>query len=203
LRHVLEAIKVIARIGRTKITGQILPGAPKTTLPRDTGAYLDTPAGKKQFLDLMLREKIVLEAARRAGLDKKDDYKKLLVKFKLDQERRLKEYQEGMLMELYIRTLYDKELVSQRSGYREVLPGTTGTSSCNPTEVTARHILLSTREDAEKALARIKSGREFRRRSRRKWSNEYRVRREGRQDRPIPQGRPRAGIRAGSFQSQD
>jgi len=64
--------KVIARIGRTKITVKSFQERLNDS-PAGYRSYLDTPAGKKQFLDLMLREKIVLEAARRAGLDKKDD----------------------------------------------------------------------------------------------------------------------------------
>jgi parvulin-like peptidyl-prolyl isomerase len=151
--------KVIARIGRTKITVKSFQERLNDS-PAGYRSYLDTTAGKKQFLDLMLREKIVLEAARRAGLDRKDDYKKLLAKFKLDQERRLKEYQEGMLMELYIRTLYDKELVPSDQDIQKYYQDNKY-QFAHPAEVTARHILLSTREDAEKALARIKAGENF------------------------------------------
>jgi peptidyl-prolyl cis-trans isomerase C len=151
--------KVIARIGKSKITVKSFQER-LNDAPMGYKSYLETQAGKKQFLDLMMREKLVLEAAHRAGMDKKDDYKKLLARFKQDQERRLKEYQEGMLMELFIRDLYDKELTPSEQDIEKYY-NEHKEDFARPVEVTARHILVSSEEEANKALARVKAGENF------------------------------------------
>lgn len=151
--------KVVAKAGRAKVTVKNFQERLNDSPPAYR-SFLSTDAGKKQFLDLIVREKLVLEAARKAGTGRKEDFKKMLTRFKQDQAKRLKEYEEGMLVELYIRDLYEKELSATEAEtnkyYEENIKDYT-----KPVEVTARHILLSTKEEAEKALARVKSGEDF------------------------------------------
>ncbi|MFH1368427.1 MAG: peptidylprolyl isomerase [Elusimicrobiota bacterium] len=150
---------VIAKAGKAKITVKSFQERLNDSPPAYR-SFLSTDAGKKQFLDLMVREKIVLEAAHKAGIARKDEYKKMLAKFKLDQAKRAREYEEGMLMEMFIRDLYDKELTpteAEINGYYEE----NKKDFLKPVEVTARHILLSSQEEAEKALARLKAGADF------------------------------------------
>lgn len=151
--------KTIAKIGRDKITVKTFQERLNDSPPAYR-SFLSTDAGKKQFVDLMVREKLVLEAAHKAGMERKDDYKKMLAKFKLDQAKRLKEYQEGMLMEMYIRELYEKELTPNEAEVDQYFEANKN-DFMRPVEVTARHILVPSKEEAEKAVARLKSGEDF------------------------------------------
>jgi len=151
--------KAIARIGKTKITSKMVEERIMDAPPAYQ-SYLTTSAGRKQFLDLLVRERIVVEAAKKAGVNKRDEYKKAVADYKKEQARKFKEYQESLLMELYVRELHDKELNATdkdvESYYAEHKDEFT-----RPLEVTAKHILVPTRQEAEKVLERVKSGEDF------------------------------------------
>ncbi|MFC1501455.1 peptidylprolyl isomerase [Elusimicrobiota bacterium] len=151
--------KLVAKIGGDKITQGMLEDRMSEAPPMYL-AFLSTDAGKKQFLDLLVRERIVLEAARKDGFLKTKDYKKALADFRKDQAKRLRDYRENLLMEMYVRHLHENKI------------GTTETEVENyykenkkdfdrPVEIVAKHILLETIEDARIALKRVKAGEDF------------------------------------------
>jgi parvulin-like peptidyl-prolyl isomerase len=151
---------VVAKIGSDKITVKMLQERMQDAPPAYQ-SYLATNAGKKQFLDLMVRERVVIDSARAAGYDKKDDYKKAVAEFRKEQARRIRDYEENMLMELYVRDLHDAKQISPTDAdvekyYKEHLDEYT-----HPKEITARHILLATRAEAEAVRERLKQGADF------------------------------------------
>ena len=150
---------IVAKIGSDKIDEKMLQERLQEAPPSYQG-YLNTNAGKKQFLDLLVRERIVLEAARQAGVDKKSEYTKAIAEFKKDQSRRMRDYEENLLMELYVRELHEKEIGTTDADvdkyYQEHKR-----EFARPVEIVAKHILVASRDDADKALARIKAGEDF------------------------------------------
>lgn len=123
-------------------------------------SYLNTSAGRKQFVDLMVREKVVLEAARRAGVKGRAEYKKAIADFKKEQARRVKEYEDSLLMELYVRELQEKDLAVTDKDV-EAFYTQNQAEYQQPRAIVARHILVPSQEEADKVLARLKAGEDF------------------------------------------
>ncbi len=154
-----EKDKVVAKIGSDTITLASLSERIKEAPPAYQG-FLSTAAGKKQFLDLMVRERIVLESARQAGVEKNAEYTRAMVEFKKDQARRLREYQENLLMELHVRDLHAKQLAATDKDVDKYYQEHKSEYD-SPVEVVARHILVTSKAEAEKVLERLKAGADF------------------------------------------
>ncbi len=151
--------KVVTKIGGDKITVGMVEERLKETPPAYQ-SYLDTAAGRKQFVDLMVRERIVLENARKEGYKKNKDYAKAIGEFKKDQARRLRDYEENLLMEMYVKDLHSKLLNASDQDIQQYYKDHQEEFS-RPVEIKVRHILVPTKEDAEKAFKRVKSGEDF------------------------------------------
>jgi hypothetical protein len=141
----------VASIGRDKISSAMLAERIQEAPPAYQ-SYLTTAAGKKQFLDLMVRERLVVEAARQAGISRKKEYTAAMAEFKKEQDRRMKDYEENLLMELYVKDLYSKEIGASD---KEVNAYYTEHEDefIHPREIMARHVLVPSREEAEKVAA--------------------------------------------------
>ncbi|MCL2485292.1 MAG: peptidylprolyl isomerase [Endomicrobia bacterium] len=150
--------KVVAKVGGTKITEAALEEK-LAAMPPSYQDYVNTPAGKKQFIDSIVREAIVVEAAKQAGVDKRKEYSEALKEFKLEQERQFAEYKTGLLIESYIRDIHDTiaasddEVKAYYDANKEAFD--------KPVAFTVRHILVTDRAEAEAALARIQKGESF------------------------------------------
>jgi parvulin-like peptidyl-prolyl isomerase len=151
--------KTVATIGTDRVTVPMVEARIQEAPPAYQN-YLTTAAGKKQFLDLMVRERIVLAAARQAGTTAKDEFKKSLATFKKEQAKRVKEYEENLLMEMYMRDLHEKQLKTTDQDVDKYYEEHKAEYD-RPLEIQAQHILTPTREEAEKALARLKAGEDF------------------------------------------
>jgi hypothetical protein len=149
----------VATIGRDRVTTATLRERIQDAPPAYQ-SYLTTPAGKKQFLDLMVRERVVLEAARQAGFDKTKEYRKAVADFKKEQAKRLRDFEENMLMEQYMRDLQDKRIGTTDKEVDEYYEAHKQ-EFLHPVEVVARHILLDTEKEAEKTMERLKAGEDF------------------------------------------
>lgn len=150
---------VIAQIGNEKITADGFAERMLSTPPAYQ-AYLNTEQGKKQFVDLIVREKLILESAKQAGVNKRAEYKQAIEEFKQEQKRQLKDYEDGIMMEMYLKDLQSNTLsVSEEevNKYYEENKADFDT----PIAIVARHILVPTKEEAELALERIKKGESF------------------------------------------
>jgi len=150
---------VLAKAGPTKITQEDFSKEVSNSPPVYQN-YLSTMEGKKQFLDILLKEKILLNAAEHSDIPKKDDFKKGIE----DYDKRLKdqasEYRKDLLLREYLRELKDGELKvtdSEIQAYYEQNKN----DFQHPRKIVARHILCLTENDAEDALQRIKHGEDF------------------------------------------
>jgi parvulin-like peptidyl-prolyl isomerase len=150
---------VVARVGNYTIT----LGELRTRLQEAPAAYQQYVAsadGRRQFLNLLIREKILLAQAQALGISREPAYKEAVSKFKGEWSRRLKEYEETLQVESTLRRLRSKDLAVSdaevENYYNEHL-----SDYQKPVEILASHILLSTPQDAETALSRLKSGDSF------------------------------------------
>jgi parvulin-like peptidyl-prolyl isomerase len=151
--------KTIATIGSEKITSETVQKRINETPPVYRN-FLSTPAGKKQFIDLLVRERAVIESAKKSGFENRKEYKDAINQFEQDQVRKLKEYKESLLMETYLQDLRSSDLKVTGEEIDKYYDGHIADYQ-HPTEVVARHILVPTKEEADKALARVNSGEDF------------------------------------------
>ncbi len=154
-----EKKDVVAKVGNESITVEEVSDRIMAAPPAYQ-AYINTDPGKKQFVDLLVREKLILESAKQAGINKREEFKTDLKNFKDEQKKQLKDYEEGLLIEMYIKEVKenlisasDKEIDKYYELHKE--------DFTHPTAVIAKHILVSTKEEADIAYDRIKKGEPF------------------------------------------
>jgi len=150
---------IIAQVGSEKITTENFSERLMSTPPAYQ-AYINTEPGRKQFADLLIREKLILESAKQAGVTKREDYKKAVANFKEEQKKQFKEYEDGIMMEMYIKEIQKNSITASDSKIEKYYEENKNDFE-KPVAVTARHILVPSKEEAQKALDRIKSGESF------------------------------------------
>ncbi|AKL98584.1 foldase protein PrsA [Endomicrobium proavitum] len=149
---------VVAKVGGSKITEASLNEKLAQT-PPNYQEYVNTPVGRKQFIDAVVRERIVIEAAKDAGVAKKDEYKNAVKAFEAEQKRQFEEYKNGLLIQAYVPELQasitatDADIKAYYDANKALFD--------KPVEYTVKHILVPTREQAESAFARLQSGESF------------------------------------------
>src|SRR5205085_4646455 len=116
--------------------------------------------GRKQYLQLLIREKILLQEARRSGLPNDESYRKAVREFKKNAEARLKEYKETLLIESYLRKLRAKDLAASDADVKKFYEAHAA-EYAQPVEVQAQHILVNSEAEAAAALQRVKNGESF------------------------------------------
>lgn len=117
--------------------------------------YVSTPDGRRQFLDILIREKMVLAAAQASDVRKSADYRNQLEQLRADQEERLREGRETLMTNLWLEELRKKGVVSSsedeaRDYFRK-----------HPTEVEIRNILVATPQEAERLAKQARAGVNF------------------------------------------
>ena len=150
---------VIAKVGNDSITTEDFSER-LMSAPPAYQAYINTEPGKKQFIDLLVREKLILESAKQAGINNRTEYKDSLESFKAEQKKQLKDYEDGLMIEMYLKDVQENMITASEDEinkyYEEHKEDFT-----NPTAVIAKHILVPTREEAEIAYDRINKGESF------------------------------------------
>ncbi|MDR2860463.1 MAG: peptidylprolyl isomerase [Elusimicrobiota bacterium] len=141
---------IVARVGKAKITQSNIESRLMNTAYQE---YVDTPSGKKQFIDLIVRETIMIEAAKKSGINKEKSYKEAVDDFKQQQARQFEEYKDNLLVELYFRTIQNEITISDADiqAYYNVHKEDFDA----PIAYTVRHIFTADRETAEKAYNEI------------------------------------------------
>src|SRR5439155_22458283 len=84
---------VVARVGDYRITLDDLKGRLRQT-PAAYQQYITSAEGRRQFLNLLIREKALLAEAKSLGIPRDPAYQQAVQKFKVDGKRRLREYEE-------------------------------------------------------------------------------------------------------------
>ena len=153
-RRAQDEEDVVARVGRSVITQADFRRKLQEVSP-GYQSYVATPYGRRQFLDVLIREKLVLEAAKSDGIEGMPVYREKMAALRRDEEEKLREAGDYMLTRLWLERLRERGLVSAsedevKDYHRR-----------NPVEVRARHILLATAEEAEAALAKVRGGASF------------------------------------------
>jgi len=111
-------------------------------------------------MDLILRERVVVEASKQAGYDKTNEYKQAVKSFDEEQAKQAQEYKENILVELFVKDLQKKNLNVTEDEIKKYYDDHASDYK-RPLEIKARHILLPTREAAEQALEKLKHGADF------------------------------------------
>ena len=101
--------KIVARAGSVKITTEDLAKELVNSPPAYQN-YLRTLEGKKQFLDILLREKILLNAAEKSGVEKRKEIQKNIEEYKERAKEQESEFRKGLVLREYLRELKDREL---------------------------------------------------------------------------------------------
>ena len=154
-----EKEDIIAKIGDDKITVESFSERIMSAPPAYQ-AYINTEPGKKQFVDLLVREKLILESAKQAGINNRDEYKNSVEDFKAEQKRQLRDYQDGLLIEMYLKEVQENMISASEEEINKYYQEHKEDFD-HPIAVVAKHILLTTREEAEIAFDRINKGESF------------------------------------------
>lgn len=145
--------KVIARVGSEKITEGYLQEKFAEISPA-AQEYLSTKPGRKQFLDVLIHERLMLLAARKSGVASGDDYKGRVRQKEEEMKQTLQAYKDFMLTRMWIDGMRDGEL---KVGDDEVK----AYAEKYPYKVSLAHILLPSYEEAEKVMKKLKAGADF------------------------------------------
>ncbi|MBI4064144.1 MAG: peptidylprolyl isomerase [Elusimicrobia bacterium] len=111
--------------------------------------YLKTSQGKKAILDVLIRQKILARAAYDKGLHRHQVVKEETARLKKEQDRALRLYREGLLINLLLEQLKDKEMKvteEEIAAYYNDHRNLYG----------ARHILLADKQRAEALFEDLK-----------------------------------------------
>lgn len=149
-----EKDPVVARVGKLKIT--------QSEFQRKLGEvsqgyqdYVLSPSGRRQFLDVLIREKLVLAAAQQSEVPRSAEFRAQLEKLRKEEEERVREGGDYLLTSMWIEDLRRRgELKVDESDVRDYL-------AKHPVEVDMRHILLGSPELAAAVAKRLRAGAHF------------------------------------------
>ncbi len=130
------------------------------SIPMAYQQYSATPEGRREFLNLLIREKVLLVEAKKTGLDKEKNFKDALEQYKKKAAADLADYHNGLLIEMVLAKLRSKDLAVTEADLRAYYDQH-AEDFTRPLEIQASHILLRTPEEADRALARLKGGEPF------------------------------------------
>jgi hypothetical protein len=145
---------VLARVGKLKITQSEF----QRKLTEVSAGYQDyvlTSSGRRQFLDVLIREKLVLASAQHSDVPRSADFRARLEQLRRDEEDRVRDGSEALLTTLWVEDLRARgELKVSDAEVR-------GYIVKNPMEVEVRHVLLATPAKAEAVARKLRAGANF------------------------------------------
>ena len=145
--------KVIAKVGSEKITETYLQEKFAEISPA-AQEYLSSKPGRKQFLDVLIHERLMLLAARKSRVASGDDYKGRVRQKEAEMKDTLQAYKDFMLARMWIEDMREGELKVTDQEVQEYYQK-------YPSKVTLAHILLPSYEEAEKVMKKLKGGADF------------------------------------------
>ena len=150
--------KVIARVGSEKITESYLQEKFSEISPA-AQEYLASKPGRRQFLDVLIHERLMLIAARKSRTASGADYKARVKQKETEMEQTLAAYKDYMLTKMWVEDMRAAELKVGETEAREYYEN-------HPYTVTLAHILLPSYEEAEVVVRKLKAGADFERTAR-------------------------------------
>ncbi len=148
-----ENDKVIAKVGSEKITESYLLQK-MGEIPPTAQNYLSTKPGRKQFLDIIINEKMMILAARKSSTARSEDYKKRVSVMESELKSKLNYYKDYILAKMWVEELRRDTVKVTDSEVDEYYAKT-------PYEITVAHMVMPTYEEAETVLAKVKAGADF------------------------------------------
>jgi hypothetical protein len=145
--------KVVARVGSEKITEKYLQEKFMEISPA-AQAYLSTKPGRRQFLEVLIHERLMLLAAKKSRVASGRDYKDRVKQKETEMRETLGDYKDFMLTRMWVEDMRDNDLKVTAAETEEYYQK-------YPYKVTLAHILLPSYEEAEKVMKKIKAGADF------------------------------------------
>lgn len=145
---------IVAKIGSMRITQSEF----RRKLAEVSQGYQDyvlTPNGRRQFLDVLIREKLILAAAVQSEVPKSEEFKAEMQKLKSEEAERLREGHDFLMTRLWLDGLRREGVL--RASDDEIKEY----HRKNPMEVSVRHILLANPDDAWEIAKQVRSGSAF------------------------------------------
>ena len=124
-------------------------------VPQSFQSYVLTPNGRRQFLDIVIREKMILAAANASDVRKSPEFRSQLQRLKEEEEERMREGRDFLLTRMWQDDLKAKGVT--RAGDDEARDY----HRKHATEVDIRHILLATPDEAQVVAKKARSGGNF------------------------------------------
>lgn len=145
---------VVAKVGPLRITEAEFQRK-LADVAQNYQGYVATPNGRRQFLDILIREKLVLAAAQDSEVPKSVDFRLNWDRFKAEEEERLREGRDYLLTRMWIESLRSNGTL--RVTEEEILDY----HRRNPLELDLRHILCASPVEAEELGKKARSGAAF------------------------------------------
>lgn len=145
-----EPAKPLARTGKAEITQEEL-AAKTELLSKEDRQFAQSPIGRRNFLQTLVREKLILLAAADAGLDKSAQHQNALAEKRQELERIYRDFAEDLLIRAWYAQLEESgkvEVTDQeiKDYYKKY-----------PYEMTVKQIILDNAETADQVLRALKN----------------------------------------------
>ena len=151
---------VVATVGKSVITQSDIEARLQQT-PTAYQQYATTQEGQHQFLEILIREKVLLEEARKAGPQNDPAYHQAVEHFEKEWKHQFEEYKESVLVDSYLKRLRVKELAVSDADV-ERFYNDHQADYTHPLELLVSHILPELLKATRRPrLARLKKGESF------------------------------------------
>jgi parvulin-like peptidyl-prolyl isomerase len=145
---------IVARVGSQTITQSEFQRK-LSEVSQSYQNYVLTPNGRRQFLDILIREKMILAAANASDVKRSGPFKAQLAQLRAEEEARLRESRDYLMVAMWLDGLREKGLLHTseeevRDYWRK-----------HPVEVNVRHVLLATSNEAEAIAKKARGGANF------------------------------------------
>jgi len=144
---------VIATIGKSKINQSYIENKLLEISPDYQNHFL-SKEGKKQFLDLLINERLILLDAKNSSIGKSEIYKQQTAQMKKDLNKKMDDFENYLLTKMWIKELKSTKINIPEEDIKTYYDK-------NSSEVGIEQILLPTYKEAEEIYKTVKSGRNF------------------------------------------
>jgi len=150
---------VVARIGSEVLTAAELQEE-VAGAPADYSDFLKTESGQRHFIDVLIKEKLMIAAAKKEKLHHESAIKRMIEAYERDMNAQFEEYKSTLLIQEYYQRLKERDLVVT-DGEVDTYYEQHQEQYAHPVEITFRHMLLADPREAAQVIARARAGEDF------------------------------------------